>query len=316
MKNFKRIKLFEEFLNEAYMREEFQKVMITRRAELKDSFITGPEYSTKDYWVVLTRGTEETDVPKELPVLNYDKGTLEKLIEAGVIREKQVYNKLQARKKVSSKAEFYKLHADSGYIVPSVLDAKDIKDLNFPVVAKPDNEHSGLGIKVFNKVEDLEKEDLSTFSSFSEKIEIEEEHRFFVWRGEMIQWAQRKPMDDETADIAKKDPEKETNFAYILRNEQPSDEIKKVITYFSEAHSDLDFYAIDLAETKDGKIYVFEMNSEPGALFGVMSLVYRRIYEDWYQKPISEDTIKLLDEFREKDIKANNKQNPNWKVKQ
>lgn len=313
MKN--KILLYEEFLNEAYRRAEFQKVMITRRAELKDSFITGPNYSTKDYWVVLTRGTEETEVPKELPVLNYDRGTLEKLESAGLIKERQIYNKLAARKKVSSKAEFYKLHAESGYIVPSVLDPKKIKDLNFPIVAKPDNEHSGLGIKVFKSEEDLKDVDLSEFSSFSEKINIKEEHRFFVWRGQMIQWTQRKPMDEETADIAKKDPKKETNFSYILRNDKPSDEVLKVITYFSEAHSDLDFYAIDLAETEDGKIYVFEMNSEPGALFGVMTIVYQKIYEDWYKKSLSDDTMSLLKEFRQKDIEQNTKQNSNWKVK-
>jgi hypothetical protein len=313
MKN--KILLYEQFLNEAYRRAEFQKVMITRRAELKDSFITGPAYSTKEYWVILTREFEETEIPKELPILNYDRKTLEKLIEQGLVKERQIYNKLDARKKVSSKAEFYKLHAESGYIVPSVLDPKKIKDLNFPIVAKPDNAHSGLGIKVFKNEEDLKDADLTEFSSFSEKITIKEEHRFFMWRGQMIQWTQRKPMDDATADIAKKDPNKETNFSYILRNEKISDDILKVLTYFSEAHSDLDFYAIDLAETEDGKIYVFEMNSEPGALFGVMTLVYQKIYEDWYKKPLSKDTISLLKEFRQKDIEENKKQNSNWTVK-
>ena len=316
MKGKNKIMLFEQFLNEAYKRDEFQKVIITRRAELDDSFITGPKYTPKDYWVVVTRDTNLEDIPKDLPVLCYDRKTLEKLLDEGIIQNDQVYNKLDARKKVSSKAEFYKLHADSGYIVPSVLNKNGIKDLNFPIVAKPDNEHSGLGIQVFKSKEELDDADLSKFSSFSEKIDIKEEHRFFVWRGEMIQWTQRKPMDDETADIAKKNPDQETNFSYILRNEQPSDDVKKVIAYFSEAHDDLDFYAIDLAETKDGKIYVFEMNSEPGALFGVMALVYQRIYQDWYEKTISDDTVQLLKDFRQKDIEANKKQNPNWKVKE
>ena len=57
------------------------------------------------------------------------------------------------------------------------------------------------------------------------------------------------------------------------------------------------------------------MNSEPGALFGVMTIVYQKIYEDWYKKPLSEDTVSLLKEFRQKDIEQNTKQNPNWKVK-
>lgn len=310
-----RILLFEEFMNEAYKRAEFQKVMITRHKDLDDSFITGPDYSTHEYWTVIVREDEPTTVPKDLPVLNYDRQTLTKMIKAGAIRDNQVYNKLQAREKVSSKAEFYKAHAKSGFIIPTVLDSEKIQDLNFPIVAKPDNNHSGLGIKVFEKPEDLDKVDLSNFSSFSEKIKIKEEHRFFVWRSEVIQWTERKPMDEETKDIAKKAEDKETNFAYILRDETPGEEYLKCIAYFGDYHSDLDFYAIDIAKTEDDKIYVFEINSEPGALFGVMALVYERIYEDWYETQLSGETTKLLKEFRQKDIQQNQKQNPNWKVK-
>ena len=192
MKGKNKIMLFEQFLNESYKRDEFQKVMITRRAELKDSFITVPKYTPKDYWVVVTRDTDLESIPKDLPVLCYDRKTLENLLDKGIIQNNQVYNNIEARKSVSSKAEFYKLHADSGYITPTVLDPKDIKELKFPIVAKPDNEHSGLGIQVFKSKEELDDADLSKFSSFSEKIDIKEEHRFFVWRGEMIQWTQRK----------------------------------------------------------------------------------------------------------------------------
>lgn len=310
-----RILLFEEFLHEAYKRAEFQKVMITRRADLDDSFITGPEYSTHEYWTIITREDEPTTVPKDLPVLNYDRKTLEKMIKAGAIRDNQVYNKLQAREKVSSKAEFYKSHAKSDFIIPTVLDPEEINELNFPIIAKPDNNHSGLGIKVFEKPEDLDKVDLSSFSSFSEKIKIKEEHRFFVWRSEVIQWTERRPMDEETKDISKKAEDKETNFAYILRDETPGEEFLKCIAYFGDYHSDLDFYAIDIAKTEDDKIYVFEINSEPGALFGVMALVYERIYEDWYETQLSGETTKLLKKFRQQDIQQNQKQNPNWKVK-
>ena len=157
MKGKNKIMLFEQFLNEAYKRDEFQKVIITRRAELDDSFITGPKYTPKDYWVVVTRGTELESVPKDLPVLCYDRRTLETLLDKGVIQNNQVYNKLEARKSVSSKAAFYKLHADSDYIMPTVLDKNGIKNLKFPIVAKPDNEHSGLGIQVFKSKEELTK---------------------------------------------------------------------------------------------------------------------------------------------------------------
>jgi hypothetical protein len=306
---------FNQFITEAIVQDDFKKVCITRRKVLNDSFITGPDYHTSEYWLIITKDMDESEVPGNLPVLNYDRGTLEKFIDEGVIREEQIYNKIDARLRISSKAEFYKEHADSGFIVPTVLDPRDLKDLKFPIVAKPDNEHSGLGIQVFDNQEDIDNADLSQFTSFSEKLDIKEEHRYFVWRGEVIQWTQRIPMDKETADIAKKDPGAETNFSYVLMDiSKIKDSHLKAIRYFSDAHRDLDFYAVDLAENNDEGIFVFEMNSEPGALFGVMSIIYQKIFEDYYGKYLSQETIKQLEKFRQDDIKQNTKQNPNWKV--
>jgi hypothetical protein len=79
-------------------------------------------------------------------------------------------------------------------------------------------------------------------------------------------------------------------------------------------HSDLDFYAIDMAETEDGKIYCFEMNSEPGALFGIMAILYQKIYEDYYETQLSQETIDLLKKFKAEDSAQNTKQNPIWKI--
>ena len=311
MKKF--FKTFEEFIgDEAIVKDEFKKVCITREKELDDSFITGDEYHTPEYWHILIK---DDDVPKGLPILNYDRKTLEQLLEKGEILPEQIYNKVKAKKNISSKSAFYKMHKDSNYIIPSVTDPSKIKNLKFPIVAKPDNKHSGLGITVFKNKEDFDSADLSKFTTFSEKINIAEEHRYWLWRGELIQWAQRVPMDNETANISKKDPEKETNFSYIckdIKNIKP--EHLKVLGYFSNAHSDLDFYAIDLAETNDGSVYVFEMNSEPGALFGIMTILYQKIYEDYYKTELSQDTLDLLKKFKKEDAIQNTKQNSAWKV--
>lgn len=311
-----KIMMFEQFLQESYVREEFQKVAITRRKKLKNSFITGPDYSTKDYWTIIVKDDEDDSIKKDLPVLNYDTKTLEKFLKSGSIREKQVYNWIEAKKRVASKAAFYELHKDSPYIIPTVMDPKEVNQLKFPIVAKPDNNHSGLGITVFDTKEEMDKADLSQFTSFGQKIEIKQEYRFFLWRGEILEWCKRIPLDKETEDIGEKDPEDETNFGYTLMKGNPSDEFLKACDYFIEQHADLDFYAIDIAVDEKDKIYVFEMNSEPGALFGVMTLVYERIYQDYYQTQISGDTKKLLKEFRDADIKQNMKQNPNWKVQE
>ena len=308
------IKTFEQFVNEAVIHPEFDKVLITRRARLKNSFITGPKYRTKDYWMIVTLSDDMQRFPDDLPVFIYDKKCFEKLQKEKNYRPGQVYNKIEARDRVVSKADFYREHKESGFILPTAFDKNGIKNLKFPIVAKPDNEHSGIGIQVFKNIEDLNNADLSTFSSFAEKANIKEEHRIFMWRTEPICWTQRIPMNDETKDISKKDPKKETDFSYVLKKGSLPEEYTKALSYFSDKHSDLDFYAIDLIEDTKGNVYVLEINSEPGALFGVMATVYQKIYEDYYDKPLSGEAIKTLEKYREEDTIQNTKQNPNWKT--
>jgi glutathione synthase/RimK-type ligase-like ATP-grasp enzyme len=302
---------FQDFLNES-TKSQLKKVMITRAEKLEDSHITGSEFKAKDYWKIITRKTK--NISHEFPVLNYDVTALEQLIKSGEIDLKQVYNKPDARENVSSKSAFTEKHKDSNYMVPSVSNPKEISKLNFPIVAKPDNRHSGLGIQVFKDKKELDEADLSKFSLFSEKIDIKSEHRFFVWRGEILQWCKREPLDESTKDISKKKANEETNFAYILTHGKPAENIIKLCSYFSDAHKGLDFYAVDVAESKDGKLYVFEMNTEPGPIFGVMALVYRKIYEDWFKEKLTDETIDLLNEYRNNDIKETLKDNPEWSV--
>lgn len=308
------IKTFEQFVNEAVVHPEFDKVLVTREARFRESFFTGPKYRTKDYWMIATQSDNMQRFPDDFPVFIYDKKCFEKLQKEKNYRPKQVYNKIEARDRVVSKAKFYSEHKDSEFILPTALDKNGIKNLNFPIVAKPDKEHSGLGIQVFKNAEDLNNTDLSAFSSFSEKANIKEEHRIFMWRTEPITWTQRVPMNDETKDISKKDPKDKTDFSYVLKKGQLPEKYTKALSYFADKHSDLDFYAIDLIEDAKENVYVLELNTEPGALFGVMAIVYQKIYEDYYDKPLSSEAIKTLEQYRQEDIVQNTKQNPKWKA--
>ena len=95
---------FEQFVNEAIVVDDFKKVCITRRKDLDDSFITGDNYRTPEYWVIMTKDMDPIEYPKGTPVLNYDRKTLEKFMEAGAIQENQIYNHPEARKSISSKS--------------------------------------------------------------------------------------------------------------------------------------------------------------------------------------------------------------------
>jgi hypothetical protein len=52
------------------------------------------------------------------------------------------------------------------------------------------------------------------------------------------------------------------------------------------------------------------MSSEPGVLFGVMCLYYKKLYEDYYGKPLSKDAETKVDEYIELDIKETIKSDP------
>lgn len=128
---------FEQFINEAIVKDDFKKVCITRRKILDDSFITGPAYKSKEYWNVITRDMESIEKFDDMPVLNYDRKTLEKFLENGMIKPYQVYNNIEARETIVSKAEFYKTHADSGYLFLLQLIKMMLVNLSFQLLQNP-----------------------------------------------------------------------------------------------------------------------------------------------------------------------------------
>ena len=50
-------------------------------------------------------------------------------------------------------------------------------------------------------------------------------------------------------------------------------------------------------DSKDGKVYVIESNAQPGVPFDSTVEAYKKVYEDFYGKPIDEESMKKLDEY-------------------
>jgi hypothetical protein len=294
----KRIKLFEEFLNEAQS-TPLKKLAIAVGVDFIDNrYIYNKDWDVYKVFELYTK----TDKSKaqNIPVLNYGREKTENLIKAGYDKN-LIYNSIEAKKRVSSKSEWYKLHEDSEYIIKTVYSGKDLKELSFPIIAKPDNKFSGQGITVFKNESELEGKDLSEFSVFSEKIDIKDEIRIFCWMGKPIMHTYRIPANKETKDLSK-DPDEKLKFRYELSTEKLDSSFDGLIKEFSEEHNDLHFYSIDVAVDTDGKKYVIEMSSEPGPVFGVMELVYREMYLTHFKKPLSPEASAQLDKHREHDI--------------
>jgi hypothetical protein len=52
-----------------------------------------------------------------------------------------------------------------------------------------------------------------------------------------------------------------------------------------------------MMKDKNGKIFVIESNAQPGVPFDSTVQIYKKIYEDFYGKPLDEKSLQKLDEY-------------------
>lgn len=297
---------YTDFLNEDTS-SELNKVVCAVAASQNDHrYITRSDFVVSKYMPLFSRG----DKPQvfDMPVINYCNIHIKKLIKAGQ-SEDTIYNKYDAKMDVASKSDWHKKHENCEFVPKTATTVEEAKNLKFPIIAKPDNRYSGLGIVKFDTAEDLEKADHSKFSTYSEKIDIDSEHRIFLWRGEPVMWVHRDPANKDTKNMTKGADDK-LKFNYNMIKQDPPKEWMDVCDYFTNKHSNLDIYTVDFMIDKDGKPWVVEMSSEAGVPFGVMGHYYKKVYQDYYGKALSKGTVAILDEYIEQDIKATIKSDP------
>ena len=294
------LKSFSQFIFERKQPGQLQQMNLAVAVEMPDNqYIFDSVYNQTKLWNIFTKQDEPQYL--HMPTLNYSNWQTTRLIKAGMNPE-LVYNKKEAKKKVSGKKAWHMLHEGSIYIPSTVYRADDVKNLSFPVVAKPDNRYAGQGIVVFERPEDFQNVQMESFSVFSEKIDIVEESRVFCWRGQPLVHMFRVPADNETKALSK-DPEAKLSFNYELSEASVPEDMIEAIREFAKVHDDLDFYSVDFARSKD-QLYVIEMSSEPGPCFGVMGHVYKCMYQDHYGQPIDQTAASQIDQWIKEDINA------------
>lgn len=294
-----KIKLFEEFLLEKEDDNQLKKICIAVSLEMSDNkYIYDSKYNTSKIFQLLDKNKKAE--PSEIPVLNYANWKIEKMIKDGW-DSKYIYNKIEAKERVSSKVKWYKIHEESSHTPKTVFDKNDLDQLSFPIIAKPDNRYSGQGITVLNNSSDLKEIDLDQFSVFSEKINIKDEVRVYCWKGKPLMTVYRVPANKETKNLSKKLDDK-LIFNYELLGEPIPENLIDVVKEFSKVHNDLDFYSVDIAVDENDHPFVIEMSSEPGPVFGVMGRVYKEMYSHYYNEELSSDINKLINSYIEEDI--------------
>ena len=312
------IKLFEEFITEAEAVDP--KIQFLRLKKIEGS--TDNETMNKLTRQIAKRCFDEyvlgdyegkveelgSLVDPSRPILYYGtkKGWSADFIE-GLAKENResVYNLPEEQFKTGSKINFHKLFGDADFIPKTVFTAKDAKDLNYPVIAKPSEGMSGVGIEKFDSYEDLENSD-GEFDLYSECIDFEREFRAMCLKDDLIMVYERVPIIKDNKTVGTKKRDEEVSFLYVdqdLKKLPILKEVKELVKNFRK-YIALDLYSMDFFLDKEGKLWIIEGNASSGLGSNSLAGTYPAIHTDFYGKEPSPEMQKFLQSVRESYWKA------------
>jgi glutathione synthase/RimK-type ligase-like ATP-grasp enzyme len=301
----KHIKLFEEFIHESFQLNEnaqdscLKKIYLATRRDSGQRWWSYKGFAGNKFFIQVTENNIDTlDINPNYPILNYHSSIVNELLEKGKIKNENVYNHPKWIHLSGSKEEFHKLVGEDENVPKTVYSKNEaLEKLTFPIIAKPANGHSGIGIQVIKKPELMEDIDEDVFDTFSEYVDKVEEMRFFTFKGEPIFWMERTPVNSK-AKTGDGDANEQMHFKYARRNIQNiPEEYQKVLEKYCKIFEKFPYICFDMMKDKSGKVFVIESNSQPGVPFDSTVQIYKKIYEDFYRTSIDEKSNKKLDEF-------------------
>lgn len=294
----KHIKLFEEFVNNNNY-SSLKKIYLATKRSSGQKWLTYKGFAGDKFFIQITENNiDNIKINSDYPILNYHSDIIEELLNKDLIKENNIYNHPKNIKLSGSKKEFHKLVGDDENIPTTVFSKDDaLNTLKFPIIAKPSNGHSGIGIKIIKNKGELENLKESEFDTFSEFIDKKEEVRFFNFKGKPIFWMDRTPLNNK-AKNGDGESDEEMEFSYTLRNVNDiPDDYAKVLEKFCKIYEKLPYICFDMMKDKNGKVYVIESNSQPGVPFDSTTKIYESIYEDFYGEPLDKASKKKLDKY-------------------
>ena len=293
-----RIKLFEEFLNEAKEQQDLFKAYLCIDPESGHRWWSYKDFAGSKFFVQLTlENYKDIDIDPELPVLNYNSKVCKTLLDEGLIKDENVYNHPKYIKQSGSKSEFHKIVDGDENIPQTCHNKEDALEIGFPLIAKPADGHSGLGIQVFKDKKSFDSADHSKLDVYSEYIDKKSEHRLFNFKGTPFFWMEREPLNDK-AKSGDGDGEEEMQFKYIKRDVSTiPQKFHDLVEKFCKKFSDLPYLCFDIMEDQDGKLYIIESNSQPGVPYDSTIETYKQIFNDFFKRDLDKQTLTELEKL-------------------
>jgi len=289
----KKLKLFEQFLTEKETVEDLQKIY----AAVDTS--TGHEWAREDgseaYIIITNDNVDEIELEAGIPLLNYNKKISAKLSKK--FPDTFVYNPNDLVEKSSSKKKFHEILEGNPHIPRTAYNEKDAIEIGFPLIAKPKNGHSGLGIKVFKTQEAFDSADKSNYDVYSQYIDKKSEHRLISFKGQPFVWMERTPLNDKAKD-GDGDAAEQMHFKYVKK--APAGIPKNfadVNADFCKIFKDLPLICFDVMEDKEGHVYIIESNTMTGMPFDISLDLYEIIFKDFYKRDMSKAAKAKLEEL-------------------
>lgn len=289
----KKIKTLEHFIFEKENKQYYKKINFVINALNVDAFF---HFNKKNYGEIIDKclnslfnvyWTEQEkidykNVDNSLPTIYYGAEGKDAInfIKKHNIKEDVMYN-VPGVNRIGVKSTFYKTFADEDFICKAVYKREDAKNLKFPVIAKPDNNHSGLGIEKFDSYEELEKSKRK-FDNYSEAKDLDREFRVLLCKDEIILVHERVSKNDN--EIEGKSATEKTNFTYVdqdLNKIEFTDKIYEISQRILK-EANLGLWSIDLLIDKAGDYWVAEINDRSGMACDKMVRIYIALYEDFY----------------------------------
>jgi hypothetical protein len=273
--------------------------------------------SAELFQLLMPPGIFPKSIDPEIPIFNYgNKPELQKLIDDGIVKKKNVYNLPENLINANSKVEFHKKTKDLKFVPKSVFTKKAAMDLKFPIIAKPAGGSKGEGIEVFKTKEDLEKSD-AKLDVFSEKFDLKREFRVISIKGELVFIAERIPENDkanslrEGKDIFDREGtlSERSSYKWVKvqygRGEIPEKEkFQKICKAINDALK-LEFLGVDIGLDGDGKLWCIEANTCPGLNKDQIVLIYLALFKDFYGREPNEHTMKKIKHYKKELMRAN-----------
>jgi glutathione synthase/RimK-type ligase-like ATP-grasp enzyme len=236
------------------------------------------------------------DAPTDKPVIYYG-GTMKDgtdFLENSKIPKANLYNTPELSPKTGDKKKFHIRYDEVSYVPKTVYEIDDVKDaLSFPIIAKPAEGHSGVGIEIFKTFDELKKSK-NKFDLYSQALDFNYEFRVFLMKDKIVEIDERV----HKKGVADKKNKEAVDFVYVELDTKKFPHTQKMGEMAKFFYDDIKpgVWSMDVVLDKDGKLWVLELNSATGMGASKLAYIYTAVYEDFYNKTLPRSFHNTLNE--------------------